>query len=191
MVVHKSDYLLRLERRREAVLAYAPESHRRRILGEAPIRYVPPRPLPAPKPVIKRRNWSTAPHAGPLVRSPQSAVAAVAFAFDVSGDALTTKGGQRAIAWPRFALIRLLREQGLSYPQIARFVAFNDHTTAMDGARRAAQLYEDDADWRRHFDLAASMISGIGSGASPPSDTSSCVSATAPATHHPSAPGRD
>lgn len=144
------------------MLAHAPASHRLRILGARPVRVVLPPTIAKANPFLRDRPYQKRASTALWVEPPApraitkaSLIAAVATAFDVPAERLTAKGMRRPIAWARFALVRLMRDQlEWSYPQIARNVGFRDHTTVMHALRRAGELFQQDADWRWHFDIA-------------------------------------
>jgi hypothetical protein len=43
-------------------------------------------------------------------------------------------------SWPRFAAMAVAHERGKSYPQIATGFGLKDHTSALHGCRRAAEM---------------------------------------------------
>lgn len=56
---------------------------------------------------------------------------------------------QKQVAWTRFAVMAVAREQGKTYGQIARVLGGLDHTSVLHGVRRAVQLAAEDPDFAR------------------------------------------
>jgi hypothetical protein len=84
-------------------------------------------------------------------------IKAVCRAWDIpEGELLGEKRAQRQ-SRPRDAAIWLLRQTGLSLPQVGK-IMHRDHTSCMHSERRAKQMFADEADWRRCYQEALTII---------------------------------
>lgn len=70
-------------------------------------------------------------------------VARAAEVTQVTADALRGPGKDKVTCHIRFAIMALAREQGLSTPRIARGLGRADHTTILNGLKRAETLKAD------------------------------------------------
>ena len=64
-------------------------------------------------------------------------------ASDASGippQVITGRRRFRALCWPRWAIMKAARERGYSLEWIAHHLGRKDHTTVLNGLRRADQL---------------------------------------------------
>lgn len=50
------------------------------------------------------------------------------------------KKSARRISWPRFAVMKVAREQGRTYQMIADHLGMSDHTSVTHGVKRAAEI---------------------------------------------------
>ncbi len=81
----------------------------------------------------------------------------VARAFDVTPGDIVSHYRDRRYAYPRFAAYRLLRDRGLSFPQIGRMIGKRDHSTVSKGIDRVAGLLRDDAEFAARFEEARAL----------------------------------
>lgn len=82
--------------------------------------------------------------------------------WNVTPQALTAFGRVRIFARPRQAAMLLMRDLlGLSFPAIGLALGRRDHTTALDGARRAQELLETDAAWGARYHAALAELKGL------------------------------
>lgn len=58
----------------------------------------------------------------------------------ISRQAIFAGKKSRAIAWPRFATMKVAHENGRSLSQIARCLRLKDHSSVFYGVQRAAEL---------------------------------------------------
>ena len=72
----------------------------------------------------------------------RAVVVAVASHFGFDYRDLTGTCRSDTMARARFVAMAMLRQRGLSYPEIARAIGRRDHTTAMHGCRRVAMDVE-------------------------------------------------
>ena len=87
----------------------------------------------------------------------QACVANVARVFSVPTRHIVSRSNLKEYARPRLALYWLGRERfGYSYPQIGR-ILHRDHSTVVDGYRRAMKLREDDELFRDRTDILFEM----------------------------------
>lgn len=70
-------------------------------------------------------------------RTPQEIVAAVAARFGFEVYELKSVHRSKTLGLARKVAMVLLREQGLSYPEIGRALGNRDHTTVIFGVRKA------------------------------------------------------
>lgn len=57
------------------------------------------------------------------------------------------------VAWTRFAVMQVARENGKSTAQIGKVLGRRDHSTIITGSRRALEIAADDPDYARLVDL--------------------------------------
>lgn len=162
---------------RARVLAICPPSHRRRILGQAP-RY---RPVKTHEITVDLRTGErqivsgpvAAPRVFPIVQPapppPPSRnvvapiVDAVAAAFGVTACQLYSASQLRPHCRARFACFWMLKSRlKFSSTKIGKRVGGRDHTTVLNGLRRADELYEHDADWRAKYDAVVAALEEVG-----------------------------
>lgn len=100
--------------------------------------------------------WTVAPLAiGPIERTPEDVIAAVAHYFGMATAALKGASRERAVAWARQIAMYLLREEtSASLFQIGQQLGGRDHTTVMHGCRKVDQAMA-------HNELARTDIGAI------------------------------
>lgn len=64
----------------------------------------------------------------------------------------------KALVRVRFAIIKIGREMGYSYPHIAKYLGNRDHTTMIHGFRQCNNLILYDDDFKEFFDKLKSYI---------------------------------
>lgn len=117
------------EARAAAVAAMAWRRSLYPLRQPAPVAPPPrPRPRPVPKPATQ--------HPIPLMpREIRRIIQASAEHFGVEISDMLCPSRMRVLVAPRHVCMWLLRERGLSFPQIARRMNRGDHTTAIHGVR--------------------------------------------------------
>lgn len=102
---------------------------------------IAPKPVPklvaandAQKPPVARKNPWPSWYEPTAVRrrTPNEVVASVAYEFDVTGMELKGAGRSRSLTHPRAVVVRILRERGMSFPQIGRWLGGRDHSTIIN-----------------------------------------------------------
>tara|TARA_R110000868_G_scaffold71395_1_gene209154 strand:+ start:335 stop:892 length:558 start_codon:yes stop_codon:yes gene_type:complete len=174
-----------MQERKARVLAFAPQSHRDRILGRAPMHWpakthritvdcrtgerrveqvVRPAPAPrlAPPPVVvpvARPNFHDK-HIETTKRERVNAIVqACADAWEISTYLLCSPSRTNRTTRPRFAAYYMLKHSAkLSFPHIGKVLGRRDHTSAISGVERAEWLMLNDRDWRARYDIAASQV---------------------------------
>lgn len=168
----------RLVAEREIILANAPASARRRILGIRRV-FLPikshiitidlRRPqermiettdlvfdapsVPALSPFRPQVSRAEMPHACWRILD------AVASAWEVTVDDLRGKRRHRRFAYPRFAAMAIIRDcLPWSTPQIGKVFGGRDHTTAIIAIRRAKALVETDELYRQRYHAALDAL---------------------------------
>lgn len=163
--------------KRQAVMANAPASARRRIMGWPRVwrpekshrievdcktgartvhQHVPP-PPPAPQPV--RRIWKVK---AKVVQPPPAVLHvlyAVADAYGFSPGIIQAYGRKLPLVRARFAWVKLLRDAGYSYAAIGRGI-HRDHSSCMHACDRAADLMAESADYRNRYEAAHIALAG-------------------------------
>jgi chromosomal replication initiator protein len=77
-------------------------------------------------------------------------ILAVANAFGITSDKLTSRDRSREVALPRQVAMYLMREEAnTSLPQIGAAIGGRDHTTVMYACEKVADLLESDDQFRR------------------------------------------
>jgi len=89
-----------------------------------------------------------------MTRCAECIVNDVAMAFDVLPGDIVSQSRLRRYAYPRFAAYRLLRERGLSLPQIGRMIGYRDHSTICHGIAQAKKLALTDAEFAARYEEA-------------------------------------
>jgi len=80
-----------------------------------------------------------------LTHSPKTIIGAVSSGFNVPTSLLLGKDRHKSIARARFAGYLLMRRAGYSYPEIGRSFGGRDHTTAINGCKRAELMVATDS----------------------------------------------
>jgi len=81
---------------------------------------------------------------------PRQVILAVANAFGITSDKLTSRDRSREVALPRQVAMYLMREEAnTSLPQIGAAIGGRDHTTVMYACEKVADLLESDDQFRR------------------------------------------
>lgn len=85
-----------------------------------------------------------------------------AYEFDLTPGAILERNRARAIAFPRFAAMHVCHKRlGRSLPEIGRFFGM-DHTTILNGVRRAEEIRRSDADYdQRLTDIGAKFAKPV------------------------------
>lgn len=103
--------------------------------------------------LVCRREWERR-RRGPVITRPELAekaermISKVCEATGSSREWLTSSVRWHEVLLPRFAAFYVLHRQGVGYSAIGR--AFRrDHTTVMNGVRRAEQLIANDRDFQK------------------------------------------
>lgn len=89
-----------------------------------------------------------------MTRCAECIVADVARAFDVTPGEMVQHYRDRRLAYPRFAAYRLLRDRGLTTPQIGRMLGKRDHSTIIHGLERAETLLRTDPEFAARYEEA-------------------------------------
>lgn len=101
---------------------------------------------PRPKPTKIRK-----PRRARLNAQNADIIYAVSDAWDISVYSLMSAKRPARLFRPRFAAALLFRERGLSYPQIARALGRQDHTSARHEVTRASHLLHTDKEWAARY----------------------------------------
>ena len=175
-------YADELRSRRRSVMAIAPASARRAIMGwprvwrpekthriEIDLRTgsrVITQEVPPPIPVVliekpPRRIWKAKRSVDGTVMPPDvvRVLDAVADAFGVSDGLIQGRGHNTLHTYPRFAWVALLKADGRSYASIGRAIR-RDHTSIMHACNRAADLMAKSTDWRHRYEAAHIALNG-------------------------------
>lgn len=108
---------------------------------------------------IPRGTW--APKKIPRAPTAAAIKAAVCHVFRVSENDLISPRRSREIAWPRQAGYLLCKELTvLSLPQIGLHFGKRDHTTIIDGLKKAQKRTETNHIWRAQVDLCRKLVRG-------------------------------
>lgn len=90
-------------------------------------------------------------------------MAAVCAAFDVTETQIRLRSNAKMDTWPRHAFCHLAMKyaHGASLTKVGYYLDGRDHTTALNGRRKAETLCRLDPDWRAKYDKAeAALLAG-------------------------------
>ena len=76
-----------------------------------------------------------------------------AMVFGSSPAEMRGEGKSHVLCRPRWAVMLAMRRAGISYPRIGARLGGRDHSTIVQGVRRAEALLETDADFAERFAL--------------------------------------
>ena len=91
-------------------------------------------------------------------------MAAVCAAFSVSDTQLKLRSNAKMDTWPRHAFCHLAMKyaHGASLTKVGYYLDGRDHTTALNGRRKAATLLDRDPAWRAKYEAAeAALLAGM------------------------------
>ena len=95
---------------------------------------------------------------GGAILTPEGILKLVALHFNVRTTDLRSAKRQRALVLPRRALSYLLRKHLLmSYPEIAKYLSFSDHTAAVHAVACAAEENKKGGEFKRNIDAIESL----------------------------------
>tara|TARA_R110000868_G_scaffold411706_1_gene707786 strand:- start:20084 stop:20629 length:546 start_codon:yes stop_codon:yes gene_type:complete len=168
-------YARELQAERAAILANVAPHHRAKLRGWAPRPVeakahqitvnlktgertveqpkAEPAPAPAPNPAHRYLDRYARPR-GAAMR----VISLVAEAWDTLPYVLTSRNQSNRAAYPRFACYWLMYARvNLSTNKIGHFIG-RDHTTILEGIKRAKHLFDHDPDWRRRYDAVVAKL---------------------------------
>lgn len=168
-------YARALQAERAAILANVAPRHRAKLRGWAPKPLeaksheitvnlktgertvaqpkADPIPAPAPKPAPKYLDRYARPRGAAM-----HVINLVAEAWETLPYVLTSPNQSRRASYPRFACYWLMYSRvNLSTTKIGHFIR-RDHTTILEGIKRAKHLFDHDPDWRRRYDAVVAKL---------------------------------
>jgi len=129
----------------------------RKIMREHPERFPAP-PLPLRTPKQKRRVVLR-----PSMRSFGSQlIEAVAKAYDIEPDELTSKSRQRHLVEARALIVDTLQKRGWSHPRIGLLLGGRDHSTTINASRNLDIYLKHSAECRDVYEALAPYREGEG-----------------------------
>lgn len=111
-----------------------------------------------PSPTIPSRDLLYRPHKK-LRPSYASAITQVCCqVWGVTFSRMLAPGKERAVARPRQAAFKILRDRGgVSFPEIARYFG-RDHSTVVHGYRKAAELIAGNTEFRENYEHVCALL---------------------------------
>ncbi len=107
--------------------------------------------MPVLNPCVSQNAENQAPQPTLSRKHPVRVLELVGEAFGTSAIVIVSHDRHRMIAQARFGVMWVLRELGHSYPEIGRIIQ-RDHTTAIQGVKRANSMREKDSEFLRLTD---------------------------------------